>query len=83
MSTGNDISALYHEFTDALIEVLAENAAGTARRGRLARAHAVVKNHPDCSEAGYFLAVETAFAKWEIFQNAGRWEHPSPRKRAS
>jgi hypothetical protein len=83
MSTGNDISALYHEFTDALIEVLAENAVGAARRGRLARAHAVVKNHPDCSEAGYFLAVETAFAQWETFQNAGHWEHLSPIKRAS
>jgi len=62
MSTGNDISRLYHEFTEALTEVLAENAVGTARRGRLARAHAVMKNHPECSEGGYFLAVETAFA---------------------
>ena len=82
MSTGNDISALYHEFTDALIEVLAENDVGAARRGRLARAHAVVKHHPDCSEAGYFLAVETAFAKWETFQNAGRWDQLPPAKRA-
>ena len=40
MSTGTDISALYHEFTDALTEILAENAVGPARRGRLARARA-------------------------------------------
>jgi hypothetical protein len=36
MSTG--ISVLYSEFTAALTEVLAENAVGPARRGRLARA---------------------------------------------
>jgi hypothetical protein len=35
MTTGTDISALYHEFTDALTEILAENAVGPARRGRL------------------------------------------------
>ena len=45
MST--DISALCSEFTAALTEVLAENAAGAARRGRLARARAAVKKHPD------------------------------------
>jgi hypothetical protein len=57
MSTGTDISALYHEFTDALTEVLAENAVGPARRGRLARARAAVKKHPEYTEH----AVETAF----------------------
>ena len=72
MSTGTDISALYHDFTYALTEVLAENAIGAARRGRLARAHAVVKNHPDFNESGYFLAVETAFAHWQTIQNTGR-----------
>ncbi len=69
MSSGTDISALYNEFTAALTEVLAENAVGPARRGRLARARAAVKKHPDYSEAGYFLAVETAFQKWEAIQN--------------
>ena len=64
MSTGTDISALYHEFTDALTEVLAENAVGPARRGRLARARAAVKKHP--------LAVEAAFKNWEAMQNIGR-----------
>jgi hypothetical protein len=73
MNTGTQISALYHEFTEALTEVLAENAVGPARRGRLARVHTVLKNHPDRSEGEYFLAVETAFAEWETFQNAGRW----------
>ena len=71
MSTGAEISALYREFTDALTEVLAENAGNPARRGRLARARAAVKRHPDYSEHEYFLAVETAFAHWESMQNAG------------
>ena len=72
MGSGTDISALYREFTNALTEVLAENAVGPARRGRLARARAAVKKHPDYSEHAYFLAVETAFAQWETMQNAGR-----------
>lgn len=72
MSNGTDISALYREFTNALTEVLAENAVGPARRGRLARARAAVKKHPDYSEHAYFLAVETAFTQWEALQNAGR-----------
>jgi hypothetical protein len=72
MNTGADISALYREFTDALTEVLAESAGGLARRGRLARAHAAVKKHPDYSESGYFVAVENAFKNWEALQNATR-----------
>jgi hypothetical protein len=72
MSTATNISALYIEFTDALTEVLAENAVGPARRGRLARAHAAIKKHPEHSEHAYFLAVETAFTQWETMQNAGR-----------
>jgi hypothetical protein len=72
MNTGTDISALCFEFTGALTEVLAENAAGPARRGRLARARAAVKKHPDYSEHAYFLAVETAFTRWEAMQNAVR-----------
>ncbi len=68
---GTDISALYREFTDALTEVLAENAVGTARRGRLARARAAVKKHPNYKEHEFFLAVEAAFQKWEVIQNAG------------
>ena len=70
MSIG--ISALYSEFTAALTEVLAENAVGPARRGRLARARAAVKKHPEYNEHEYFLAVETAFSQWEALQNAGR-----------
>ena len=71
MSSDTDISALYHEFADALTEVLAENTAGPARRGRLARARAAVKKHPNYNEHEYFLAVETAFKQWETIQNAG------------
>jgi hypothetical protein len=71
MSSGTDISTLYHEFTKALTEVLAENAVGPARRGRLARSRAAVKKHPDYSGHGYFLAVETAFKQWEAMQNIG------------
>jgi hypothetical protein len=37
MSEGSDISVLYREFADALTEVLAENAVGPARRGRLCK----------------------------------------------
>ena len=73
MGTGTDISTLYREFTDALTEVLAEeNAGNPTRRGRLARAHAAVKRHPNYSEHEYFLAVEAAFAHWEAMQNVGR-----------
>lgn len=72
MSSGTDIVVVYREFTVALTEVLAENAVGPARRGRLARARAAVKKHPDYSETGYFLAVEAAFQNWEAIQNVGR-----------
>ena len=72
MSSGTDILVLYREFTGALTEVLAENAVGPARRGRLARARAVIKKHPNYSEHGYFLAFETAFEHWEAMQNASR-----------
>ena len=72
MGTSTDISALYREFTDALTEVLAENAVGPARRGRLARARAAVKRHPDYSESGYLQAVDAAFNNWEAMQKTGR-----------
>jgi hypothetical protein len=72
MTSGPDISALYHEFTDALTEVLAENSAGLARRGRLARARAAVKKHPKYNEHEYYLAVEIAFKQWEAIQNDSR-----------
>jgi hypothetical protein len=54
MSTGSDITGLYGEFTDALTEVLAENAGNPARRGRLARARAAVQRHPNYSEHDIF-----------------------------
>jgi hypothetical protein len=72
MTAATDIAALYREFTDALTEVLAESAGNPARRGRLARARAAAKRHPDYSEHEYFLAVEAAFAQWEAMQNVGR-----------
>ncbi len=71
------ISALYSEFTSALTEVLAETAVGPARRGRLARARAAVKKHPDYSEHEYFVAVEAAFEHWEAVQNLGLPTIPS------
>jgi hypothetical protein len=70
MNTRTDISALYREYSEALTEVLAENAVGLARRGRVARAHAAVKKHSEHSEHAYFLAVETAFTQWEVMHNA-------------
>jgi predicted HD phosphohydrolase len=71
MSADTGIEVLCREFTEALTEVFAENAVGPARRGRLARAHAAVKKHPDHTEHAYFLAVESAFTHWEEMQNAG------------
>ncbi|HTV37717.1 MAG TPA: hypothetical protein VMF12_14890 [Xanthobacteraceae bacterium] len=70
MSANTDTEALFREFTEALTEILAENATGSTRRGRVARAHAAVKKHADYSEHAYFIAVEAAFTKWEIRQNA-------------
>ena len=70
MNTQADIRALCCEFTDALTEVLAENAIGAARRGRVARAHAAVKRHPEYNEHAFCVAVETAFVHWEALQNA-------------
>ena len=67
-----DIAARCQEFTDALTEVLAENAIGLARRCRLARAHAAVKHHPEYNEHAFCLAVETAFMQWEALQNVGQ-----------
>ena len=72
MATVTDLSALYKEFSEALTEVLAESSVGPARRGRLARARAAVKKHAKYTEHEYFLAVETAFQKWEVIQNVGR-----------
>ena len=54
--TNADFSALCYEFTEALTEVLAENAVGLARRGRLARARHAVKKHPEYNEHVHFLA---------------------------
>jgi hypothetical protein len=70
MNTEADIRSLCHEFTDAPTEVLAENAVGLARRGRVARAHAAVKRHPEYNEHAFCVAVETAFMQWEALQNA-------------
>jgi hypothetical protein len=72
MSAGSDITVLHREFADALTEVIAENAVGPARRGRLARARAAVKHRPEYSESGYLRAVEAAFENWEAMQKAGR-----------
>jgi len=69
--SNTEFSAICLEFTNALTEVLAENAVGLARRGRLARARGSVKRHADYSEHAYFLAVETAFKNWEAMQNVG------------
>ena len=70
MST--DIATLYREFTNALTEVLTENAVGPAHRCRLARARAAVKKHPDYTEHEYFVAVEAAFTQWEAMQTGRR-----------
>jgi hypothetical protein len=71
MTTEADLAALCDEFTSALTEVLAENAAAPARRGRVARAHAAIKRHPQYNEHAFYVAVETAFTQWEALQNVG------------
>ena len=81
MTEGADISTLYREFTQALMDVLAEQAIGPASRGRLARARATVKKHPEYSEHGYFLAVEAAFKQWEVLQTVGHRDQPQPEQK--
>jgi hypothetical protein len=71
MRTEADLTAVCNEFTNALTEVLAENAVGLARRGRVARAHAAVKKHAEYNEHAFCVAVETAFIQWEALQNVG------------
>lgn len=72
MQTEADLEKLCHEFTSALTEILAETAVGPARRGRVARAHAAIKKHPDYNEHAFCVAVDTAFTRWEGMQNAAR-----------
>jgi hypothetical protein len=71
MTIEADLAALCDEFTSALTEVLAENAAAPARRGRVARAHAAIKRHAEYNEHAFCVAVETAFTQWEALQNVG------------
>ena len=71
MATEANLAALCDEFTSALTEVLAENAAAPARRGRVDRAHAAIKRHPEYNEHAFCVAVETAFTQWEALQNVG------------
>jgi hypothetical protein len=71
MNTEADIRVVCREFTDALMEVLAENSVGPIRRGRVARAHAAVKRHPEYNEHAFCVVVETAFMQWEALQNVG------------
>jgi hypothetical protein len=73
MNTDANVAALQNEFTNAPTEVLAENAASPARRGRVARAYAAVKKHPEYNEHTFCVAVETAFSRWEALQNVGRF----------
>jgi len=80
MSTEDNIATVCREFTDALTEVLAENAAVCpVRRGRLARAHAAIKKHPAYNDHEFCAAVEFAFAQWETLQNAGSLGSALPR----
>jgi hypothetical protein len=63
------------------MDVLAEQAIGPASRGRLARARATLKKHPEYSEHGYFLAVEDAFKQWEVLQTIGHRDQPQPEQK--
>ncbi len=63
MNTETDIAARLPGVHRRANRTLAENAIGLARRGRLARAHAAVKHHPEYSEHAFCVAVETAFMR--------------------
>ena len=84
MGAGSDITVLYREFADALTEVLAENAVGPARRGRLARARAAVKHHPEYSESGILvqskllLRIGKRCKKLVVSSSQPGWEGEDP-----
>jgi hypothetical protein len=81
--TEDNIGLVCREFTDALVEVLAENSAVCpVRRGRVARAHAAIKRHPGYNEHEFCAAVEFAFERWETLQNAGSPEPAIARAQA-
>ena len=71
MSTEDNIAiaAVRREFTDALAEVLAENAAVCApwSGGASTCRH---QKHPGYNEHEFCAAVEFAFEQWETLQNA-------------
>jgi len=69
MSTEDNIAiaAVRREFTDALAEVLAENAAVCpVRRGRVARAHAAIKRHPRVTTNMNFVR------RWSLLSSGGK-----------
>ena len=70
MSSGADISTLYREFIQALTDVWWSGIPWSTRK-------AALKKHPEYSEHGYFLAVETAFKQWETMQTVGHIDQPS------
>jgi hypothetical protein len=65
MSEGSDISGLYREFADALTEVLAENAVGPARRGRLAK-------HGPPSRSILIIAMRAIFVRSKLLLRIGK-----------
>jgi hypothetical protein len=65
------ISALYREFTDAMTEVLAENAVGLARRGRLARAGRPLKSTLTSPR-------QDIFSLWKLHLIIGKRYKPVP-----
>jgi hypothetical protein len=68
MTPDANISALCHEFTNALTKVLAENAVGLARRGRIARTHAAFKRHPEYNEHSLCVAVEPRLCGGKLYK---------------
>ena len=70
--SGISITVLYGEFTVALTEVLAEDAVGPARRGRLARARAVIKKHPITVSLAIFWRSKLRSIIGRPYKKAGR-----------
>jgi hypothetical protein len=64
------INALYAEFEDALVGVLAENAHGIAHRGRLFDARHRLRAHPEISAGKYLATIDRAHARWALFRRS-------------
>jgi hypothetical protein len=87
MSTEDNtvIAAVRREFTDALAEVLAENAAVCpVRRGRVARAHAAIKRHPGYTNMNFVRRSSSPLSSGRLHKTpVRRLSHAHKSRRSS